>query len=165
MCTWRLNIRGHVDRPLELSLQDLRQMDAVSIVAVNQCSGNSRGLFDPRLPGAQWGNGGMGNARWTGVRLVDLLRRAGVRDGAVEVSFAGLDRAGLASVPDFVKSLTRRDAERPDVLVAYAMNGEPLPLLNGFPVRLVVPGWFATYWIKALAEITVLDQPYTGFWM
>jgi DMSO/TMAO reductase YedYZ molybdopterin-dependent catalytic subunit len=163
--TWRLHIGGHVDRPLSLSMDELRRMPSTSIVAVNQCSGNSRGLFDPRLPGAQWGNGGMGNARWTGVRLVDLLRRAGVRDGAVEVSFAGLDRAGLASVPDFVKSLTRRDAERPDVLVAYAMNGEPLPLLNGFPVRLVVPGWFATYWIKALAEITVLDQPYTGFWM
>ena len=163
--TWRLHIGGHVDRPLSLSMDELRRMPSTSIVAVNQCSGNSRGLFDPRLPGAQWGNGGMGNARWTGVRLVELLRRAGVRDGAVEVSFAGLDRAGLASVPDFVKSLTRRDAERPDVLVAYEMNGEPLPMLNGFPARLVVPGWFATYWIKALAEITVLDQPYTGFWM
>jgi DMSO/TMAO reductase YedYZ molybdopterin-dependent catalytic subunit len=163
--TWRLNIGGHVDRPLSLSMDELRQMDSVSVVAVNQCSGNSRSLFDPRLPGAQWGNGAMGNARWTGVRLVDLLRRTGVKDEAREVSFAGLDRAGIASVPDFVKSLTLEVAQRPDVLVAYEMNGEPLPMLNGFPARLVVPGWFATYWIKALSEIAVLNQPFDGFWM
>jgi DMSO/TMAO reductase YedYZ molybdopterin-dependent catalytic subunit len=163
--TWRLNIRGHVDRPLELSLQELRQMDAVSIVAVNQCSGNSRGLSDPRVPGAQWGNGAMGNARWTGVRLVELLRRAGVKKGAMDVSFAGLDRGGLASVPDYVKSLPLREAERADVLVAYEMNGQPLPLLNGFPARLVVPGWFATYWIKSLSTITVLDRAFGGFWV
>jgi DMSO/TMAO reductase YedYZ molybdopterin-dependent catalytic subunit len=163
--TWRLTIGGHVDRPLSLSIDELRRMPGASVVAVNQCSGNSRALFEPRLPGAQWTNGAMGNARWTGVRLVDLLRRAGVRDGAVDVSFAGLDRAGLASVPDFVKSLMLTDAQRPDVLVAYEMNGEPLPMLNGFPARLVVPGWFATYWIKALSEITVLDRPFAGFWM
>jgi DMSO/TMAO reductase YedYZ molybdopterin-dependent catalytic subunit len=163
--TWRLNIGGHVERPLQLSMDELRRMEAVSVVAVNQCSGNSRGLFEPHLPGAQWGNGAMGNARWTGVRLVDLLRRAGLKSGTVEVSFAGLDRPGFASVPDFVKSLTLDVAQRPDVLVAYEMNDEPLPMLNGFPVRLVVPGWFATYWIKALAQITVLDRPFEGFWM
>lgn len=163
--TWRLTVGGHVDRPVQLSMGELRRLEATSVVAVNQCSGNSRGLFEPRVPGAQWTNGAMGNARWTGVRLIDLLRRAGIKNGAVEVSFAGLDRAGLASVPDFVKSLTIPVAERPDVLVAYEMNGQPLPLLNGFPVRLVVPGWFATYWIKALAAITVLDRPFEGFWM
>jgi DMSO/TMAO reductase YedYZ molybdopterin-dependent catalytic subunit len=163
--TWRLTVGGHVDHPVQLSMAELRRMEPASIVAVNQCSGNSRSLFEPRLPGAQWGNGAMGNARWTGVRLADLLRRAGIKAGAVEVSFAGLDRAGLASVPNFVKSLTIDFARRPDILVAYEMNGEPLPLLNGFPARLVVPGWFATYWIKALSEITVLDRAFEGFWM
>jgi sulfite dehydrogenase (cytochrome) subunit A len=163
--TWRLTLGGHVDRPLQWSMEDLRRMAPFSVVAVNQCSGNSRSLFEPRVAGAQWGNGAMGNARWTGVRLADLLGRAGVKEGAVEVSFTGLDRGGLASVPNFVKSLPMDIVRQPDILVAYEMNGEPLPLLNGFPVRLVVPGWFATYWIKALAEITVLDRPFEGFWM
>jgi DMSO/TMAO reductase YedYZ molybdopterin-dependent catalytic subunit len=163
--TWRLRLGGHVERPLELSMEDLRQMEAVSLVAVNQCSGNSRSLFEPRVPGGQWVNGAMGNARWTGVRLGDLLRRAGLRAGAVQVSFDGLDRASLPSVPDFVKALDVDRARRPEVLVAYAMNGAPLPMLNGFPVRLVVPGWYATYWVKALTHVTILDKPFTGFWM
>jgi DMSO/TMAO reductase YedYZ molybdopterin-dependent catalytic subunit len=163
--TWRLKVGGHVERPLELSMDELRQMEPTSLVAVNQCSGNSRGLFEPHMPGAQWGNGAMGNARWTGVPLRDLLRRAGVRAGAVDVSFAGLDRGGYSTVPDFVKSLSVDRANDPEILVAYAMNGESLPLLNGFPVRLVVPGWYATYWVKALTDVAVLAQPFDGFWM
>ncbi len=163
--TWRLRVDGHVERPLELSMEDLRRMEAVSLVAVNQCSGNSRSLFEPRVPGGQWVNGAMGNARWTGVRLRDLLQRAGLRAGTVQVSFQGLDKAPLPSVPDFVKALEVDHARQPEVLVAYEMNGAPLPMLNGFPVRLVVPGWYATYWVKALTNITVLDHPFTGFWM
>ena len=146
-------------------MEDLRRMEAVSLVAVNQCSGNSRSLFEPRVPGGQWLNGAMGNARWTGVRLRDLLRRAGLRAGAVQVSFDGLDEGPLPSVPDFVKALDVDHARQPEVLVAYEMNGAPLPMLNGFPARLVVPGWYATYWVKALTHITVLDDPFTGFWM
>jgi DMSO/TMAO reductase YedYZ molybdopterin-dependent catalytic subunit len=163
--TWRLKVGGHVERPLELSLDELRRMEPVSVVAVNQCSGNSRGLFKPPIPGAQWYNGGMGNARWTGVRLRDLLGRAGLKAGAVEVAFAGMDRGGPPTVPDFVKSLRMDEARRPEVLLAYEMNGEPLPLLNGFPLRLIVPGWYATYWVKALESITVLTKPFDGFWM
>jgi DMSO/TMAO reductase YedYZ molybdopterin-dependent catalytic subunit len=163
--TWRLRVGGHVERPLELSLDELRRLEPVSIVAVNQCSGNSRGLFKPPIPGAQWTNGGMGNARWTGVRLRDLLGRAGLKAGAVEVAFAGMDRGGPPSVPSFVKSLHIDEARRPEILLAYEMNGEPLPLLNGFPLRLVVPGWYATYWLKALESITVLSKPFDGFWM
>jgi DMSO/TMAO reductase YedYZ molybdopterin-dependent catalytic subunit len=162
---WRLRVDGHVERLLELSLEDLRRLEAVSLVAVNQCSGNSRSLFVPRVPGGQWLNGAMGNARWTGVRLGDLLRRAGLRAGAVQVSFDGLDEPPLPSVPDFVKALDVDHARQPEVLVAYEMNGAPLPLLNGFPARLVVPGWYATYWVKALTRITVLDHRFTGFWM
>jgi DMSO/TMAO reductase YedYZ molybdopterin-dependent catalytic subunit len=163
--TWRLRVGGEVEKPLSLSLDDLRKMERVSVVAVNQCSGNSRALFGPAVPGAQWGNGGMGNAVWSGVPLRSVLKLAGLKAKAVEVSFRGMDRGGPPSVPDFVKALRIDQAERPDVLLAYEMGGEPLPLLNGFPVRLVVPGWYATYWVKALEEITVLAEPFKGFWM
>ncbi|MBY0526947.1 MAG: molybdopterin-dependent oxidoreductase [Gemmataceae bacterium] len=163
--TYRLRVSGEVERPLELSLDDLRRRESVSIVAVNQCSGNSRSLSTPQVPGAQWQNGAMGNARWTGVPLHALLREAGVKDGAVDVRFQGLDRAGIPSVPDFLKSLSIDMARRPEVLLAYEMNGQPLPALNGFPLRLVVPGWFATYWVKALSDIAVLTKPYDGYWM
>ncbi len=163
--TWRLRVDGHVERPLDLSLEDLRRMETVSVVAVNQCSGNSRSLFQPRVPGGQWVNGAMGNARWTGVRLRDLLQKAGLRGGAVQISFQGLDEPPLPSVPDFVKTLDVDHGRQPEVLVAYQMNGSALPMLNGFPARLVVPGWYATYWVKALSRITVLDKPFTGFWM
>ena len=164
--TFRLAVHGQVNSELSLSLDDLKsQFEPVSIVAVNQCSGNSRSLFDPRVPGGQWGNGAVGNAKWTGVRLADLLQKAGVKDGAVDVSFQGLDRPVLPQTPAFVKSLSYKKAMEPEVLVAYAMNDQPLPMLNGFPIRLVVPGWFATYWVKSLNDITVLADPFTGFWM
>ena len=165
LATYRLRVGGEVERPLELSLDDLRQREPTSVVAVNQCSGNSRGLQNPAVPGAQWQNGGMGNARWTGVPLHALLREAGVKNDAVDVTFQGLDRAGIPSVPDFVKSLSIDAAQRPDILLAYEMNGQPLPALNGYPLRLVVPGWYATYWVKALSDITVLPKVYDGYWM
>ncbi len=163
--SWRLKVDGHVDKPLEIALDELKRMEPTSIVAVSQCSGNSRALFNPNLTGAQWGNGAMGNARWTGILLKDLLAKAGLKAGAVDVIFAGLDRAGPPSVPDFVKSLPIDEARRPDILLAYEMNGQPLPLLNGFPLRLVVPGWYATYWVKALSDIRVLPNQFEGYWM
>ena len=162
---WRLRIDGAVDRTLELSMDDLRRLGSDEVVAVNQCSGNSRSLFGPRVPGAQWRNGAMGNARWAGVGLAKLLRAAGVRRDAVQVTFDGLDEGPLASVPDFVKALDIDHALQPEVTVAYSMNGEPLPALNGFPARLVVPGWYATYWVKALHKITVLPHAFDGYWM
>ncbi len=163
--TWRLRVGGHVDRPLELTLDELRKMESASIVAVNQCSGNSRGLVEPHVPGAQWGNGAMGNARWTGVPLRAVLEKAGVQAGAVDVAFAALDRGGYSTVADFTKSLPIAKAREPEILLAYEMNGAPLPLLNGFPVRLIVPGWYATYWVKALTAVTVLPHAFDGFWM
>jgi DMSO/TMAO reductase YedYZ molybdopterin-dependent catalytic subunit len=167
LSTWRLKIGGHVEKPLELSLNDLQtRFDRTSIVAVNQCSGNGRGYSAPRVFGGQWANGAMGNAEWTGARLRDVLSAAGIKPGAVDVSFDGLDRPNVAGVPDFVKSLTAsRIMGDPSVLLAYQMNGQPLPMLNGFPVRLVVPGWYGTYWVKHLTEITVLDKEFDGFWM
>lgn len=163
---WRLDVTGSVDRRLQLSIDDLRhRFEAVSLVAFNQCSGNSRGLFDPRVPGGQWRHGAMGNARWTGVRLKDVLDGAGVRGRAVEVAFRGLDQPPLSASPAFEKSLTLDHARDGEVMVAFEMNGQPLPLLNGFPVRLIVPGWYATYWVKSLSLITVRDTPLRNFWM
>jgi DMSO/TMAO reductase YedYZ molybdopterin-dependent catalytic subunit len=163
--TYRIAVRGHVNTPLSLSLPDLMRLPQVEIAAVNQCSGNSRGYFQPRVPGGEWGNGAMGNARWTGVRLKDVLDRAGVKAGAIQVRFNGLDEPVVADGPDFIKSLAIDHARDAEVMIAYAMNGQPLPLLNGFPVRLVVPGWYATYWIKMLSDIEVLSEPDTNFWM
>jgi sulfite dehydrogenase (cytochrome) subunit A len=162
---WRLRIDGAVDRPMELSMDDLRRLRSDDVVAVNQCSGNSRSLFAPRVAGAQWRNGAMGNARWAGAGIAKMLRAAGVRRDAVQVTFDGLDEGPLASVPDFVKALDIDHALQPEVIVAYSMNGDPLPALNGFPARLVVPGWYATYWVKALHKITVLPHRFDGYWM
>jgi sulfite dehydrogenase len=163
---FRLAVRGHVSNALSLAVDELKSgFEAVSIVAVNQCSGNSRSLFEPRVAGGQWGHGAMGNARWTGVRLVDLLEKAGLKSGAVEVSFQGLDRPVLPLTPAFIKALKIEKAREREVIVAYAMNDQPLPMLNGFPIRLVVPGWYATYWVKALNDINVLNEPFKGFWM
>jgi len=142
---FRLAVRGHVDKTLSLSLKDLLSLPRIEMAAVNQCSGNSRGFFEPRVPGAQWANGAMGNALWTGVRLSDVLDRAGVKAGAVQVRFKGMDEPVVPDAPDFKKSLDIDLARDGEVMIAYAMNGEQLPLLNGFPLRLVVPGWYAVY--------------------
>lgn len=163
---YRLQLRGRVKAPAGLSLDMLRQnYEPVEITAVCQCSGNSRGFFKPRIPGGQWGNGAMGNAAWKGARLRDILNKAGLEADAVQVRFNGMDTPPLTDMPDFLKSLDLDLALHPDVIVAYEMNGEPLPVLNGFPVRLVVPGYFATYWVKMLDDIEVLAQPDQNFWM
>jgi DMSO/TMAO reductase YedYZ molybdopterin-dependent catalytic subunit len=161
----RLRIGGHVGKPLNLSLTDLAKLPRVAIAVVNQCAGNGRGLFNPRMAGAQWGNGAMGNALWEGVRLKDVLALAGIKPGAFAVRFGGLDTPLVEAAPDFEKSLPIDHALTDDVLIAWAMNGQPLPLLNGFPLRLVVPGWYSTYWVKMLDHIEVLDKADEGFWM
>lgn len=163
--SFRLSVRGQVEHELSLSLSELLKFEKVEIAAVNQCSGNSRGFFLPRVAGGEWGNGAMGNARWTGVRLKEVLAKAGVKPGAVAVRFAGLDKPPLSDSPPFKKSLSLIHARQPEVMIAYAMNGAPLPLLNGYPIRLVVPGWYSTYWIKMLNDIEVLDAPDDNFWM
>ncbi|MGA0585850.1 molybdopterin-dependent oxidoreductase [Dyella sp. KRB-257] len=155
---------GVFSQPLSLK-QLMTEFEPVELAAVNQCSGNSRGLFNPRVAGGQWGNGAMGCAKWTGVRLKDVLDRAGVKPGAVQVRFNGMDSGTLPGTPDFLKSLDLDHARDGEVMIAYGMNGEALPLLNGFPTRLVVPGWFATYWVKMLNDVEVLDKPDDNFWM
>jgi DMSO/TMAO reductase YedYZ molybdopterin-dependent catalytic subunit len=165
VATFRLAVRGHVNSALSLPLADVLAMPRVEVAAVNQCSGNSRGLFQPRVAGGQWQNGAVGNARWTGVRLRDVLDRAGVKAGAVAVRFNGLDEPVVDGAPDFMKSLAIDHARDGEVMLAYLMNGEQLPLLNGFPLRLIVPGWYSTYWVKMLNDIEVLDAPDQNYWM
>jgi DMSO/TMAO reductase YedYZ molybdopterin-dependent catalytic subunit len=162
---FRLAVRGHVNTTLSLSMADLLALPRFEIAAVNQCSGNSRGFFQPRVAGGEWANGAMGNAKWTGVRLRDVLDRAGVKAGAVAVRFDGLDEPVVDGAPDFRKSLDIDHARDGEVMLAYQMNGEQLPLLNGFPLRLIVPGWYSTYWVKMLNDIEVLDKPDDAFWM
>ena len=162
--TFRLTIDGHVNSAQSVTLADLLSMKRVELAAVNQCSGNSRGFFAPRVPGGEWGNGAMGNARWVGVSLRDLLDRAGVKAGAQRVRIGGLDEPVVADAPKFLKSLDIDHARDGEVMLAFQMNGEQLPLLNGFPLRLVVPGWYATYWVKMVNRIEVLDGPDENFW-
>ncbi len=162
---FRLNVHGAVNKPLSLTLGDILAMPQIEYAAVNQCSGNSRGFFQPRVAGGEWGNGAMGNARWTGVSLKTVLDRAGVKAGAVQVRLSGLDEPVVADGPKFIKSLAVDHARDGEVMLAYGMNGQALPLLNGFPLRAIVPGWYATYWMKMLNDIEVLDSPDTNFWM
>ncbi len=163
--TFTLEIKGKVDKPLKLSLADIKKMPSVDLVAVNQCSGNSRGFLNPRVAGGQLGNGAMGNARWKGVPLKAVLDRAGVQSGAKQVVFGGLDGPVSDKTPDFAKALDIDHARDGEVMLAYGMNGEYLPVLNGFPLRLVVPGYYGTYWVKHLNEITVIDSVFDNFWM
>ena len=160
-----VEVKGKVDRPLKLSLKEIRKLKPLELVAVNQCSGNSRGFFSPRVAGGQLGNGAMGNARWRGVPLKTVLDMAGIQQAARQVTFNGMDGPVMDTTPDFVKALDIDHASDGEVMLAYGMNGEDLPLLNGFPLRLVVPGYYGTYWVKHLNEITVIDNSYEGFWM
>jgi sulfite dehydrogenase (cytochrome) subunit A len=160
--SYRLNVSGHVDTPLSLSLNELKSMNKAEVVAVNQCSGNSRGYSSPRVFGAQLGNGSMGNARWVGVPLKTILERAGVKSGATLVTLNGMDAPVLPETPDFIKTLAIDHALNGAPLLAWEMNGEELPFLNGYPIKLVVPGYFGTYWVKHLSEINVLDKPFEG---
>jgi DMSO/TMAO reductase YedYZ molybdopterin-dependent catalytic subunit len=161
---FRLAVRGAVAKPLSLSLDDLMRLPRIQYAAVNQCAGNSRGLFEPRVAGVQWRHGAMGNAKWTGVRLKDVLDLAGVRPGAVAVRFGGLDQPLVPDAPDYLKSLHVDHALDGEVMIAFQQNGEPLPWLNGFPLRLVVPGWFSTYWVKMLSDVEVLTAPDQNYW-
>lgn len=164
--TFRLKVRGKVNTPLDLSLDELKRLATpLEIVAVNQCSGNSRGHFTPRVGGGQLSHGAMGNARWTGISLKALLEKAGLAASARQVAFDGLDRPVATGTPDYIKALDVDHALDGEVMLAWGMNGADLPMLNGYPLRLVVPGHYGTYWIKHVHDIEVLDSVYTGFWM
>lgn len=163
---YELTVTGLVERPLRLRLRDLRNMPSQSLVCTLECAGNGRCQFDPPVDGEQWHYGAASTAEWTGVPLVEILDRAGLTVGANDVVFRGAD-AGLvdgATAPArFERALSVEDARGSEPLVAYAMNGESLPLQHGRPVRLIVPGWYSVASVKWLTEIEVIDHPFEGF--
>jgi DMSO/TMAO reductase YedYZ molybdopterin-dependent catalytic subunit len=163
---WRLTVSGDgANGEVGLTLDDLKQMPAAEVVAVNQCSGNRRGLFDPHVPGVQWGYGAMGCARWKGARLKDVLDKVGLKKEAIEIVLDGADAPVTDKTPDYVKSIPVAKALEETTLIAYEMNGQQLPHWNGFPARLVLPGWTGTYWVKHLTSIRAVTQPFDGYWM
>ena len=164
--TWKLAVGGDgAEKTAELTLDDLKGMPAFEVTAVNQCSGNRRGLFTPHVAGVEWGYGAMGCARWKGARLKDILDKVGLKKEAIEISFNGADGPAVDKTPDFIKSVPAWKAIEETTLIAYEMNGAPLPHWNGFPARLVLPGWTGTYWMKHLVSINALTKPQGGFWM
>jgi len=164
--TWKLSLGGEGAKgDLQIGLEKLKKLPTFEVVAVCQCSGNRRGLFQPHVAGVQWGYGAMGCARWKGARLKDVLDLVGLNKEAVEVVFDGADGPVLERTPDLVKSLPVWKVVEETTLVAYEMNGEPLPHWNGFPARIVVPGWTATYWVKHITSITAVTTPFDGYWM
>lgn len=162
---WHLHVEGNVERPLKFSLVDLTQFEEVMMTAVVQCSGNGRAFFTPKVPGAQWEKGAVGNATWTGVRLVDVLNRAGLGTAAQHVQMLGADRPILPTVPLFVRSIPIDKALHPDTILATRMNGDPLPLLHGAPLRLIVPGWAGDACVKWLTHLNVQEREAEGYYM
>jgi DMSO/TMAO reductase YedYZ molybdopterin-dependent catalytic subunit len=162
--SFRLTLSGRVNKEMQVSLADLRNLPQHKVAAVLECTGNGRGFFQPRVPGVQWGRGGVGNAEWAGPSVADVLKLAGADTGAAYITANGAD-VGVAKTPDFIRSLQMRKALHPSTLLALQMNGEPLPDLHGFPLRLIVPGWDGTSWVKWVTSISVANEPYAGFYM
>jgi DMSO/TMAO reductase YedYZ molybdopterin-dependent catalytic subunit len=163
--SWRLDIGGLVERPLRMSLDELEDLPAQVKTVTLECAGNGRTFLEPETPGEQWGLGAVSTAEWTGVPLADLLERAGLKAGAHNVVFKGADGATheQAGAPGrFDRSLTLDEVRESEVLLAYLMNGEPLPVHHGHPLRAIVPGWYGVASVKWLAEVEVVDRPFHG---
>jgi DMSO/TMAO reductase YedYZ molybdopterin-dependent catalytic subunit len=164
--SWSLTVNGAVRHHLALSLPDLRRLPSRSVIATLECAGNGRALLDPAVPGEQWKLGAVSTAEWTGVSLVEVLDRAGVTSSAREIVFRGADSGkvhGGKEALQFERSLPVESTRNEDVLLAYAMNGETLPANHGFPLRLVVPGWYGMASVKWLTQIEATSQPFTGY--
>ena len=161
---FRLLLTGRVSKEASLTLADLRKLPQYTVPAVLECTGNARSFFSPRVPGVPWGRGAIGNAEWTGPRLADVLKLAGADTNTAFVTANGADN-GVANTPDFIRSLAMKKALHPATLLALQMNGEPLPPLHGFPLRLIVPGWDGTSWVKWVNSLSVDEKPNNGFFM
>jgi DMSO/TMAO reductase YedYZ molybdopterin-dependent catalytic subunit len=164
--SWQLDVSGLVEHPLRVNLRDLRNMRSQTLVATLECAGNGRSAFDPPADGEQWRLGAVSTAEWTGVPLTEILDRASITPGALEVVFRGADEGSAGEAADpirFERSLSVTDALHSGALLAYAMNGESLPLEHGYPLRLIVPGWYAVASVKWLTEIEVIGSPFEGF--
>jgi sulfite oxidase len=160
---WTLTVDGEVERVLQVTLGDLKKLPRASATCVLQCAGNGRGLFKPVVPGVQWRYGAVGNARWTGVRVKDLLDRAGLKGSARHLHTFGADKPPV-KVPPFHRSVELEKILQ-DGIVAYEMNGEPLMPLHGAPARLIVPGWAGDHWMKWLGRLSPQPEPQKGFYM
>jgi len=164
--TYKIEVGGEgANGQTEITLDDLRKLPAVEVAAVNQCSGNRRGLSNPHVAGVEWGYGAMGCARWKGAKLKDIIAVVGLKPEAIEIAFKGAEGPAYDKTPAFIKSLPVWKAMDDATIIAYEMNGAPLPHWNGFPARLIVPGWTGTYWMKHLVSIAALTKPQGGFWM
>ena len=165
---WRLRVEGEVKNPFETNYDELIKLKSRKIPALLECAGNGRSFLEPKVKGVQWGLGGVGNAEWTGVPLSILLERAGVQSGAVEVILEGADRGKLEDPKgpcgeiNFARSIPIEKAR--DVLLAYKMNDVDIPPEHGFPLRAIVPGWYAVASIKWLQRVIVTDKPFNGYY-
>lgn len=160
---WRLRIDGEVKTPLTLTLEDVQRFPRVSQVITLECAGNGRAFFEPKAEGVQWEKGAVGTARWSGARLADVLKRAGITEKGRHVMFDGSDTAGKQ--PDYIRSLPRENALHKDTILAYEMNGRVLPIPHGYPLRLIVPGWTGNHSVKWLTHIQALHEEYDGYFM
>jgi sulfite oxidase len=161
---YRLTINGMVSKPMELTLADLEKLPQHTLPAVIECTGNGRGFYSPKVPGIQWGRGAIGNAEWTGPRIADVLKLAGAAEAAAFMDTDGAD-SGVASTPDFIRSLPMKKAMHPGTLLALKMNGQPLPDIHGAPARLIVPGWDGTSSVKWVVRLSPSAQANNGFFM
>lgn len=161
---WRLKLDGVVNQPLTLTMDDLKKLPRVEMVAVLECAGNGRSFYEPHVPGTQWAFGSVGNGRWAGVRLRDVLQKAGLKDSAKNILLDGAD-VPLGKMPDFQRTIPIAKAMDQDTMLAYEMNGQPMPQEHGYPLRLIVPGWAGDSWVKWVQHIEVLDHDFEGFWM
>ena len=161
---WSLKIDGVVEQPMTLTMDDLKKLQRVELGGVLECAGNGRTFYEPHVAGTQWAFGSVGNERWAGVRLRDVLRKAGVKDSAKAILCDGAD-VPIGKMPDFQRTIPVDKALHSDTLLAYEMNGQPLPVEHGFPLRLIAPGWVGDSWVKWLQHIEVLDHEFDGFWM
>ena len=160
---YRLTLNGMVSKPLQISLADLRKLPQFTVPATLECTGNGRGFYSPKVPGIQWGRGAVGNAEWKGPRLSDVLKLAGADPKASFLEFDGAD-TGVLSTPDFVRCMPMKKVIHPATLLALSMNGGA-PAIHGFPVRLIVPGWDGTSWVKWVTRISVTAEESKGFFM
>lgn len=161
---YRLTIGGQVERPLTLAIDELLRRTRTELVSVMECAGNGRGLLEPPIRGVQWLYGAVGNARWAGVRLADVLREAGPRASAQHVAFDGAD-VPVGRQPDFQRSIPIARAMHPDTLLAWEMNGAPLTPSHGFPLRLIIPGWAGDGWVKWVTSLRLIESELDSFYM
>lgn len=164
LASWNLQVEGQVANSLTLTMDDLKKLPRVELVSVLECAGNGRGLYAPSVPGLQWKYGSVGNGKWTGVRLADVLKKAGIKDTAKEILFDGAD-VPVGTMPDFQRTIPLKKAMDPNTLLVFEMNGQTLPQQHGFPLRVVAPGWASDSWVKWLTRIQVLDKEFDGFFM